>query len=199
MVILLIGPQGSGNHLWSKVFTTWADKEFWVGHKNEPHSKLWQDMDSWRTYVFPNIDNVVSISIPYAVEGKTTFPDVKLWMDIMKERDIEYRVCAITRDENINFLQNKRVRPENNYYKAVEYIKTLDVDCFLSTETLMLYQWKYVEQVCRHLQFSIDKKDVDFSQSFNEKYVKYVQEFDLDKKVWEVSGIKERDPFIYDG
>ena len=78
MVILLIGPQGSGNHLWSKVFTTWADKEFWVGHKNEPHSKLWQDMDSWRTYVFPNIDNVVSISIPYAVEGKTTFPDVKI-------------------------------------------------------------------------------------------------------------------------
>ena len=46
---------------------------------------------------------------------------------------------------------------------------------------------------------SIDKKDVDFSQSFNEKYVKYVEEFDLDKEVWEVSGIGERDPFVYDG
>ena len=73
------------------------------------------------------------------------------------------------------------------------------MDCFLSTETLMLYQWKYVEQVCRQLEFSIDKKDVDFSQSFNEKYVKYVQQFDLDKEVWEVSEIEERDPFVYDG
>ena len=40
---------------------------------------------------------------------------------------------------------------------------------------------------------------MDFSQSFNEKYVKYVEEFYLDKKVWEVSGIEDRDPFIYDG
>ena len=197
-VILLTGPQGSGNHLWSKVFTTWADKEYWVGHKDEPHSGLWENMDSWREFPFLS-DTVISISIPYAVRGDTTFPDIKLWKQIMIDRDIDHKICAFTRDENINFLQNKRVRPENNYYKAVEYIKTLDVDCFLSTETLMLYQWKYVEQVCRHLQFSIDKKDVDFSQSFNEKYVKYVQEFDLDKKVWEVSGIKERDPFIYDG
>jgi len=197
-VILLTGPQGSGNHLWSKVFTTWADKEYWVGHKDEPHSKLWKNMDSWRTHKFSG-DTVISISIPYAVRGNTTFPDIKLWKEIMIERGIDHKICAITRDENINFLQNKRVRPENNYYNAVEYIKTLGVDCFLSTETLMLYQWKYVEQVCRQLEFSIDKKDVDFSQSFNEKYVKYVQQFDLDKEVWEVSEIEERDPFVYDG
>ena len=155
-------------------------------------------MDSWRTHKFSG-DTVISISIPYAVRGNTTFPDIKLWKEIMIERGIDHKICAITRDENINFLQNKRVRPENNYYNAVEYIKTLGVDCFLSTETLMLYQWKYVEQVCRQLEFSIDKKDVDFSQSFNEKYVKYVQQFDLDKEVWEVSEIEERDPFVYDG
>lgn len=197
-VILLTGPQGSGNHLWSKVFTTWADKEYWVGHKDEPHSNLWENMNSWKEIPFLS-NTVISISIPYAVRGNTTFPDIKLWKKIMVDRDIDHKICAITRDENINFLQNKRVRPENNYYKAVEYIKTLDIDCFLSTETLMLYQWKYVEQVCRQLQFSIDKKDVDFSQSFNEKYVKYVQEFELDEQVWEVSGIEKRDPFVYGG
>ena len=197
-VLLLTGPQGSGNHIWSKVLTTWADGEYWVGHKDEPHSGLWENMDSWREFPFLS-DTVISISIPYAVRGNTTFPDIKLWKDIMIERGIDYKICAITRDENINFLQNKRVRPDNNYYKAVEYIKTLDVDCFLSTETLLLYQWKYVDQVCKQLEFSVDKKDVDFSQSFNEKYVKYVQEFELDKQVWEVSGIEERDPFIYGG
>jgi hypothetical protein len=197
-VILLTGPQGSGNHLWSKVFTTWADKEYWVGHKDEPHSNLWEDMDSWRTHKFSG-DTVISISVPYAVGGNTTFPDIKLWKEIMIERGIDHKICAITRDGYINFLQNDRVRPENNYKESVEYIKTLDIDCFLSTETLLIYQWKYVEQVCRQLEFTIDKKDVDFSQSFNEKYVKYVEEFDLDKEVWEVSGIGERDPFVYGG
>jgi hypothetical protein len=197
-VILLIGPQGSGNHLWSKVFTTWADGEYWVGHKDEPHSKLWHDMDSWRTHSFSG-DTVVSISIPYAVGGKTIFPDIKRWKEIMVERGIDHKICAITRDGYINFLQNERVRPENNFKEAVEYIKGLDVDCYLSTETLLLYQWKYVEQVCRQLEFSIDKKDVDFTQSFNEKYVKYVELFDLDDRVREVSGIVSRDPFVYGG
>ena len=185
-VILLTGPQGSGNHLWSKVFTTWADKEYWVGHKDEPHSNLWEDMDSWRTHKFSG-DTVISISVPYAVGGNTTFPDIKLWKEIMIERGIDHKICAITRDGYINFLQNDRVRPENNYKESVEYIKTLDIDCFLSTETLLLYQWKYVEQVCRQLEFTIDKKDVDFSQSFNEKYIKYVKEFALDDQVRKVS------------
>jgi hypothetical protein len=88
-VILLTGPQGSGNHLWSKVFTTWADKEYWVGHKDEPHSNLWEDMDSWRTHKFSG-DTVISISVPYAVRGNTTFPDIKLWKEIMIERGIDH-------------------------------------------------------------------------------------------------------------
>ena len=185
-VVLFTGPQGSGNHLWSKVFTTWADKEYWVGHKDEPHSKLWKDMDSWRTHKFSG-DTVVSISIPYAVGGKTIFPDIKRWKEIMAKRGINHKICGITRDMTINDFQNARVRSINHYHKAVNYIQTLDIDCFLSTETLLLYQWKYVEQVCRQLEFPIDKKDVDFSQSFNEKYVHYVESFHLDDTVRRVS------------
>ena len=75
-VILVTGPQGSGNHIWSKVLTTWADKEFWVGHKDEPHSKLWENMDDWKTHTFTE-NTVISISIPYAVRGVTRTPDKK--------------------------------------------------------------------------------------------------------------------------
>jgi len=185
-VILLIGPQGSGNHLWSKVFTTWADKEYWVGHKDEPHSNLWEDMDSWRTHSFSG-NTVISISIPYAVRGNTTFPDIKLWKEIMSERGIDHKICVITRDMNINWLQNKRVRPVNYYHIAVKYIQTLDIDCFLSTETLLLYKEQYIDQLSKQLDYPIPHKEVDFEQSFNEKYVHYVESFHLDDTVRRVS------------
>jgi hypothetical protein len=194
-VILLTGPQGSGNHLWSKVFTTWADKEYWVGHKDEPHSNLWEDMDSWRTHKFSG-DTVISISVPYAVRGNTKFPDITGWKEIMVNRDIDHKICVTTRDGYINFLQNERVRPENNYKEAVEYIKGLEVDCYLSTETLLQYQWKYIEQISKQLDFPVPYKTIDFTQSFNEKYVHYVETFHLDDTVRRVSGIKERGPFI---
>ena len=197
-ILLVIGPQGSGNHIWSKVLTTWADKEFWVGHKDEPHSKLWKNMDDWKTHTFTE-NTVVSISIPYAVEGETIFPDIKKWKEIMMDRGIDHKICAITRDENVNYFQNERVRPVNNYYQAVRYIQTLDIDCFLSTETLLLYKEQYIDQLSKQLGYPIDNKAVDLGQSFNEKYVHYVTSFPLDDTVRKVSGIKERDPFIYGG
>ena len=89
----------------------------------------------------------------------------------MVKRGINHKICGITRDMTINDFQNARVRSINHYHKAVNYIQTLDIDCFLSTETLLLYQWKYV----------------DFSQSFNEKYGHYVESFHLDDTVRRVS------------
>ena len=192
-IILIIGPQGSGNHIWSKVFTTWADAEFWVGHKDEPHSKLWENMDSWKTHSFSG-NTVVSISIPYAVEGQTSFPDIKQWKKIMNERGIDSKICVVTRDQNINFLQNKRVRQENHYDQSVEYIKSLEVDCFLSTETLLIYQNQYIHQLSQQLDYPIDFKDRKFfDTSFNEKYVHYVEDFHLDDTVREVSGMKKKE------
>ena len=187
-VLLVIGPQGSGNHLWSKVLTTWADKEFWVGHKDEPHSLLWSNMDNWKTHHFMK-NTVVSISIPYMVNGETKFPDIKGWKEIMVNRGVDHKICVTTRDGYINFLQNERVRPENNYKEAVEYIKGLEVDCFLSTETLLAYQWKYIEQISKQLDFPIPHKTIDFTQSINEKYVHYVETFHLDDTVRKVSGL----------
>ena len=197
-VLLVTGPQGSGNHIWSKVLTTWADKEFWVGHKDEPHSKLWENMDDWKTHTFTE-NTVISISIPYAIGGVTRVPDIGKWKEIMVDRGIDHKICAITRDMTINNFQNARVRPVNYYHMAVNYIQTLDIDCFLSTETLLLYKEKYIDQLSKQLDYPIPHKEVDFKQSFNEKYVHYVESFHLDDTVRRVSGIKERDPFIYEG
>ena len=193
-VILITGPQGSGNHIWSKILSLhpnvngWenVNDRYWVPHKDEPHSSLWQDMSLWENHDFAK-DTVISISIPFVTKGVPTFPDIHHWKEIMTGRKIDHSICIITRDKNINYLQNERVRPVNNYINSLQYIDTLNVDLFLSTETLLLYKKKYLKQISKQLNFPIDYNNNNIynilSQSFNEKYVKGVSIFWLDKEV----------------
>lgn len=50
-ILLLTGPQGSGNHLWSKIFSEsetvqgWKQltQEYWLGHGFEPFAEVWKN------------------------------------------------------------------------------------------------------------------------------------------------------------
>ena len=191
-VLLLTGPQGSGNHIWSKVLTTWADGEYWVGHKDEPHSHLWTDIEQWYDHNFSDTHTIISVSCPFAVKGITSYPDITRWREIMRERGIPHEVAVITRDKTINNFQNERVRPVNNYINSINFLNKIEVDCFLSTETLLIYKDKYLDLLNKQLEIPLDydkfKVDNVVSQSFNEKYVTYIEDYPLDKKVKTVSG-----------
>ncbi len=193
-ILLVIGPQGSGNHIWSKVLTTWANKAYWVGHKDEPHSHLWKDVEEWNDHKFPDVETVVSVSIPFAVKGETVFPDIKRWKEIMEDRGLPHEIAVVTRDKTINYFQNDRVRPVNNYINSVEYISSLNVDVFLSTETLMIYKEKYLRILNKQLKFNFPNRYPNLytilGESYNEKYISYVEDFPLDKSVKEVSEYK---------
>ncbi len=191
-VLLITGPQGSGNHIWSKVLTTWADGDKWVGHRDEPHSHLWSDVEQWYTHNFTEVNTVVSVSCPFAVDGITRYPDINRWREIMEKRGIPHEVAVITRDKTINDYQNERVRPVNNYKNSVEYLKNVIVDTYLSTETLHIYKEYYLDSLNEQLKFDIEydikKLYHILSQSFNEKYISRLEYSPLDKEVWEVSG-----------
>tara|TARA_Y100000361_G_scaffold30393_1_gene25239 strand:+ start:57 stop:647 length:591 start_codon:yes stop_codon:yes gene_type:complete len=191
-VLLITGPQGSGNHIWSKVLTTWADGDKWVGHRDEPHSHLWSDVEQWYTHNFTEVNTVVSVSCPFAVDGITRYPDINRWREIMEKRGIPHEVAVITRDKTINDYQNERVRPVNNYKNSVEYLKNVIVDTYLSTETLHIYKEYYLDSLNEQLKFDIEydikKLYHILSQSFNEKYISRLEYSSLDKEVWEVSG-----------
>ena len=191
-VLLITGPQGSGNHIWSKVLTTWADGDKWVGHRDEPHSHLWEDVESWKDHNFMEVNTVISVSCPFAVNGITRYPDISRWREIMEQRGISHEVAVITRDKTINNYQNQRVRPVNNYENSIEYLKNVIVDTYLSTETLHIYKEHYLDVLNEQLKFDIEydikKLYHILSQSFNEKYIHWVNDSLLDKQVWEVSG-----------
>jgi hypothetical protein len=50
-ILILTGPQGSGNHMWSKIFALhpqvrgWQAllDQYWIGHDQEPWAQYWQD------------------------------------------------------------------------------------------------------------------------------------------------------------
>lgn len=191
-VLLITGPQGSGNHIWSKVLSTWADDEYWVGHKDEPHSHLWSDVEQWSTHNFTEVDTIISVSCPFAVGGRTDYPNITRWREIMTQRNIPHEVAVISRDMTINDYQNQRVRPVNNYKNSIEFLNKLQVDAYLSTETLYIYKEKYLNVLNSQLNFPIhyevQKLYTTLSQSFNEKYIHYVEESTLDLEVAKVSG-----------
>ena len=50
-LLIMTGPQGSGNHLWSKILGetpfvqgwTQLTQEYWIGHGNEPFAEIWEN------------------------------------------------------------------------------------------------------------------------------------------------------------
>ena len=58
-LILLTGPQGSGNHMWSKLFamhpvvTGWVMQNYWEGHHEEPFAEYWDNPDKLKEFQIP--------------------------------------------------------------------------------------------------------------------------------------------------
>ena len=77
-LILLTGPQGSGNHMWSKLFamhpvvTGWVMQNYWEGHHEEPFAQYWENPDKLKEFEIPENKKyfVTSISCPYFKDGK---------------------------------------------------------------------------------------------------------------------------------
>ena len=198
--ILLTGPQGSGNHLWSKIFALhpevdgWKDLnyEYWIPSDREPFAEAW--LCPSEAYDLLTHDNVVAnVSIPFVFNGVKQFPQIQAVVDIAKGLGYNVTVCVVCRDENINKEQQKRVRKETTLDYAMKYLDSIEADfAYLSTETLYLHQNNYLRWLSRVLNFPIaynhsTVKEI-LKENQNKKYVKYVEEHWLDEKVWK--GIK---------
>ena len=80
-LLILTGPQGSGNHLWSKVFSAdnsvWGWKQllttYWIPHSAEPFAPAWDNPELLKDIEFGNYA-VTSISCPYARDGQAIEP-----------------------------------------------------------------------------------------------------------------------------
>jgi hypothetical protein len=167
-ILILTGPQGSGNHLWSKIFALhpqvqgWSAllTEYWIGHDQEPFAPYWQDPSQLKYYRWAQSDwFVTSMSVPYVNNGAATVPDFRSFVREAQNLGHRVKFAILGRDQNIVRMQETRVRGAVTVDQAVAAYDSLASPVFLSYELLHLYGRKYLETVSQQLGFPIAVSD----------------------------------------
>jgi len=201
-LLIITGPQGSGNHLFSRVFSTHPDvggwksllDEYWVPSDLEPFAEYWVYPERLTAEHFAEHDYwLANVSVPFVYDGVRQVPKILEVAEQVRSFGIDVQIAIIVRDQNINSEQQRRVRKEVTLPIAQEYyyntILSSDFSVhFLDNEGFFLHREHYLKWASKLLGFPIDWSNPDIfkfiDQDPNAKYVKYVEEYWLDQQVW---------------
>ena len=185
-LLIFTGPQGSGNHLWSKIFALhpevagWSAllDEYWIPHDQEPFADCWRDPALLKTRDWSQHEYyVTSISCPYIDDTRWAVPDIVAFAKQASACELQIQMAIIGRDQNILGFQETRVRGRSTFEIAQEqYEKLADWNpVYLSYELLHLYQGSYLRQVSKLLEFPIAYEDTRLKEILkddtNQKYI----------------------------
>jgi len=164
-LLILTGPQGSGNHLWSKIFALhprvlgWSAllNNYWIGHDEEPWAQYWLNPGELRHAPWTMSDwHVTSMSVPYMNNGVATVPDFKGFVAGVQNLGYRVKLGVLGRDRNILQYQETRVRGSITVDQAVAEYSKFAQPTFLSYELLHLYGAQYLQKIEKELEFPID-------------------------------------------
>ena len=169
-LLILTGPQGSGNHLWSKIFALHPDvyawhallHEYWIGHDQEPFAKYWADSEKLKEFDWGECKYfVTSVSTPYMMNGESTMPNIVRFAATAMGLGIRVKIGIIGRDRNILNYQETRVRGQATFETALKEYEKLTTwnPVFLSYELLHLYGKNYLQQISHQLEFPVNFND----------------------------------------
>ena len=202
-LLIITGPQGSGNHLWSKIFSAdnsvWGWKQlldtYWIPHSAEPFAPAWENPRLLKEIEFGSYA-VTSISCPYAKDGQAVEPKYLEFINEACNLGYKVKIAIIGRDRNILLHQQQRVRKQvtlNKFEENLPYLQSLR-PVYLSTELLYLYRRDYIRSIADQLQFPVNIEDNVLNEILikdpNSKYFTQSDMQDLDYFVRQVSGIK---------
>ena len=194
-LLIITGPQGSGNHLWSKILAMhpavvgWVMGDYWEGHHQEPFNEFWHDPTKFETTEFSDKNYVTSISTPYYRDKELHWPDYKKFIEYAS-KIFDVKTCIIGRDINIIRNQQKRVRGDITL--NLDDFKSIEDPFFISSELLFLYGQEYLKFLGKQLDFPIAwnhaTRLIDILKNdANKKYIKEVEDQELDDTVRQVS------------
>ena len=196
-LLIVTGPQGSGNHLFARVFSQHPDvigweklkTNYWVPSDEEPFAEYWVNPD---LLDFPEGDYfLANVSVPFFYDGVRQTPKISQVCHQALHLGVQPIVAIITRDQNINAVQQKRVGGEVTLPTALSYYKSLidsDIDYhFIDHEAFFLYKDYYVWYLGKILKFPVNTKEVNkfITDDPNCKYVSSVDDYWLDSIIRE--------------
>ena len=194
-LLIITGPQGSGNHLWSKIFALHPDvygwhallHEYWIGHDQEPFAECWENPDLLKEFRWGECKYFVTgVSTPYMLNGERTVPNIVRFAATAMGLGIQVKIAIIGRDRNVLNYQETRVRGEPTHDIAQKEYAKLSTwsPVFLSYELLHLYKDLYLEQIANQLEFPIDYSSPQLANILtddtNSKYFKPVHHHPTD-------------------
>ena len=194
-LLIVTGPQGSGNHVWSKIFALhsavygWKElnQTYWIGHDQEPFADCWNNTDRLKEFDWNQSDYYVTgVSCPYMNNGERTVPNLIGFAAQAMGCGINVRFAIIGRDRNILTFQETRLRGEPTYDLAVEQYQKLATwnPVYLSYELLQLYSRDYLKQLSISLEFPIDYSNAHVDEILkddtNKKYFQSVEHHPTD-------------------
>lgn len=201
-LLIITGPQGSGNHLFSRIFSThpsvggWKQllDEYWVPSDLEPFAEYWVYPERMTAGDFEGYDYwQANVSVPFVYDGIRQTPKILEMARQARKLGVEVTIAIIVRDQNIQAAQQLRVRKEVTLPIAQEYyynfLLTSDFPVhFLDNEAFFLHREHYLRWASKLLKFPVDYNNPDIfkfiSEDPNRKYVKHVDEYWLDEQVW---------------
>ena len=199
-LLIVTGPQGSGNHLFARLLSLhpnvrgWEKlhEEYWVPSDEEPFARFWVKPEELMKEHFADGDFFcANVSVPFFYDGVRQVPKIKEVAQKAMSLGVQPIIAVIVRDRNINELQQVRVGGECTLDIATEYYK--DIAChFIDHEAFFLYKEKYIEYLGRLLEFPVIKEGIDnfISVDANHKYVFPCKKHWLDDEIR-----KGREPF----
>ena len=200
-LLILTGPQGSGNHLFAKIFSShksvygWKMKHNeWQGHHEEPFGIHWRIPYLLKIVEPKKKYYVTSISCPYFYKKKPTIPNYKEFIKYAN-MSFDVQICIIGRDKNILYEQQKRVRSKHTSPVALKNFESLLKynPYFISYELFHLYGLDYCKSISKLLKFPIDTKKVKEllkpKYNTNKKYITKIKKGLFDRQAYKSSYI----------
>jgi hypothetical protein len=195
-MLILTGPQGAGNHLWSKIFSLHCEvygwktllENYWEAHRfAEPFAQHWRNPDLLKSFDWTqNEYYFTSISLPLGIIGSNVnpiwVPDVQRFVATVLGCGIDIEIAVCGRDQNILNYQQTRVRTQSTLSMFLEQLPKLWNPTFLSYELLYLYKQDYLKSLKLNIPIAWNDPSIDtiLENDSNLKYTHYVDEYILD-------------------
>jgi hypothetical protein len=202
-LLIITGPQGSGNHIFSRIFSTHPEvggwkgllEEYWIPSDLEPFAEYWVYPEKLTEQQFEEYDYwIANVSVPFVYDGIRQTPKILEFANKAKSFGIDVQIAIIVRDQNINAEQQLRVRKEvtlpvaQEYYYNVLFNSKFTIH-FLDNEAFFLHKHHYLKWVSKLLDFPVSWDYPNLLKFItddpNKKYVQHVDTYWLDNRVWE--------------
>lgn len=195
-LLIFTGPQGSGNHMWSKIFALHPDvlgwsallNTYWIPHDQEPFADCWRNPDLLKDRDWSQKDYyVTSISCPYIDDTRVAIPDILKFANAAEDCGLQVQIAIIGRDQTVLKFQESRVRGRPTFEIAQQHYDNLEErnPTYLSYELLHLYRRNYLRQISKTLDFPIAYDDSRLNEILeddtNQKYIQPVNHHWVDK------------------